>query len=541
MIPTTDIGYGWRPEREIVMQASVYEKVGIASLVMMTSVFLSRVIGLLREMAIAWRVGAGAEVDAYQIAFVLPEILNHVVASGFLSVTFIPLFTRRLIRQGEAEAGRVFSNLLCIFGAVASLGVAVAMIFAPRLVGWAAPGLEDPEAMAAAVRMTRIILPAQVFFFAGGLLMAVQFAREHFLMPALAPLVYNLGIIAGGLLLGPWLGIEGFAWGVLAGAFGGNLLLQWAGARRLGLRFRPAWEWRHPDVRAYLRLTLPLMVGLTMAFSTEFFFRFFGSYLPAGSIAVLNFSLRVMLILVGIFGQAVGAASYPFMARLADEGRLDELNRLMNRTLRYLALLIPVSVLLMVLSPEVVRLLFERGRFDPQATRLTADTLVWFLAGAVGFAAYTVVVRGYYAMRNTLFPAVFGTVAVLASLPLYPLGILLMGVEGVALAISFSGILQVVLLYILWGRRSRDAGQGGVIGFYLKMVLLGAALAPMLAAVRWLALGAVDPSGPAGSLAVLVAVGGVFAGLMLLAGYGLKIGEINELRRRVLRSSHFSR
>jgi putative peptidoglycan lipid II flippase len=235
-----------------------------------------------------------------------------------------------------------------------------------------------------------------------------------------------------------------------------------------------------------------------------------------------------MLILVGIFGQAVGTASYPFMARLAEEGRRDELNRLMNRTLRYLALLIPVSVLFMVLSPEVVRVLFERGRFDAEATRVTADVLVWFLAGAAGFAAYTVVVRGYFATRDTLFPAVFGTVAVLASLPLYPLGILLLGVEGVALAISFSGVLQVVLLFVLWSRRSRNAGQGDVIRFYLKMILVGLALAPLLAVVRSHALEAVDASGLAGSLMISALVGGVFAALMLLAGYGLKIAEITD-------------
>jgi putative peptidoglycan lipid II flippase len=504
---------------------------------MMVSVFLSRVIGLLREMIIAWRAGAGPEVDAYQIAFILPEILNHVVASGFLSVTFIPLFARRLIAHGEAEAWRVFSILLCIFGSVALMGVGVSMAFAPQLVAWAAPGLGDPEALAAAVRMTRIILPAQVFFFAGGMLMAVQFAREHFLLPALAPLIYNLGIIAGGLLLGPWLGIEGFAWGVLAGAFAGNLLVQWVGVRRLGLRFRPAWEWRHPDVREFLRLTLPLMVGLTMTFSTEFFFRFFGSYLPAGSIAVLNFSLRVMLILVGIFGQAVGTASYPFMARLAAEHRLDELNQLLNRTLRYLALVIPFSALLMVLSPEVVRILFQRGRFDLAATRITAEVLVWFLAGAFAFAAYTVVVRGYFATRNTLFPAVFGTLAVLASLPLYPLGIALMGVEGVALAISFSGVLQVAALYCLWNRRSGNTGQREVYRFYLKMGLLSLVMGPLLAVLRRLMLEVVDASSLIGSLVVAGLVGAAFVALMLMAGYGLKIAEITDLMRRALRTS----
>ena len=412
------------------MPESVYKKVGIASAVMMASVFLSRAIGLLREMTIAYVAGAGAEVDAYQIAFIVPEVLNHVVASGFLSVTFIPIFTRHLVAGREEGAWQAFSVILCVFGAFALAAVGVSIGFAPQLVAWAAPGLSDPAVQEAAARMTSIMLPAQAFFFVGGLLMAVQFAHERFFLPALAPLVYNLGIIAGGVLLRPWLGIEGFAWGVLAGAFGGNLLVQAIGARRVGLRFTPLWRPRHPDLREYVIRTVPLMVGLTMTFSTEFLCRFFGSYLPAGGIAVLNFSLRVMFLLVGLFGQAVGTASFPFMARLAAENNLAELNRLMNRTLRYLALVIPLAVLLMVVSPEVVRILFQRGRFDPAAARLTADVLVWFLGGSFAFAAYTVIVRGYFATRDTLFPALFGSAAVLASLPLYPLGLALMGVEG---------------------------------------------------------------------------------------------------------------
>jgi putative peptidoglycan lipid II flippase len=517
------------------MHSSVYKKVGLASAVMMASVFLSRLIGLLREMIIAFMAGAGPEVDAYQVAFILPEILNHVVATGFLSITFIPLFARHLVRGTEADAWQVFSILLCVFGSLALAGVAASMVIAPQLVTWAAPGLEDPQTLAAAVRMTRIILPAQLFFFAGGLLMAVQFAREQFLLPALAPLIYNVGIIAGGVLLGPWLGIEGFAWGVLAGALSGNFLLQWAGARRAGMRFQAAWQWAHPDVKEYLRLTLPLMLGLTMTFSTEVLFRFFGSYLPAGSIAVLNFSLRVMLILVGIFGQAVGTASFPYMARLAAENNLAGLNRLLNRTLRYLALVIPVAVLLMVLSPEVVRILFQHGRFEPAAARVTADVLVWFLAGAVAFAAYTVIVRGYFATRNTLFPAMFGTAAVLVSLPLYPLGILLLDVRGIALAVSVSGILQAVLLFLLWSRRSGNTGRGEVGRFYLKIILLSLAVAPILVLLRNLLTDGVDPTSLIGSLVVFSLVGFSFVGLMLLAGYGLKIQEITDLAGRVVK------
>ena len=510
------------------MGSSVYTKVGIASAVMMASVFLSRVIGLLREMTIAYMAGAGPEVDAYQIAFILPEILNHMAATGFLSVTFIPLFTRHLLHSTEAEAWRIFSIILSVFGTLTFVLVVGSMALAPHLVSLAAPGMDDPRTLAVAVRMTRIILPAQFFFFAGGLLMAVQFARERFLLPALAPLIYNAGIILGGVLLAPWIGIEGFAWGVLAGAFAGNFLLQVNGAARVGMRFSPAWQWSHPDVKEYLRLTLPLMLGLTMTFSTEFLFRFFGSYLPAGSIAVLNFSLRVMLILVGFFGQAIGTASFPYMARLAAENHLDELNQLLNRTLRYLALVMPLAVLLSVLSSEVVCILFQRGRFDAASARATADVLVWFLAGAVAFAAYTVIVRGYYATRNTLFPALFGSAAVLISIPLYPLGMAWMGVEGVALAVSVSGILQAGVLFLLWSRRSGNAGQMTVVRFYLKIGVVSAGLALILWPVREAAVAWVDPATLSGSLVVSVVVGLVFSGLMPAIGYGLKITEIQQ-------------
>ncbi len=389
------------------------KKIGFASFIMMASVFASRLIGLARESTIAWVGGAKSGVDAYQISFIIPEILNHVVASGFLSITFIPIFSRYLTLDREDEGWKVYSIILNCFGCLLVVLILISMACAPQLIDLIAPGLENENTIARAVKMTRIILPAQFFFFAGGLLMAVQFAKERFFIPALAPLLYNAGIIAGGLMLGPWLGMEGFAWGVLIGAFAGNLLVQFIGARQAGLIYLPIFDLRHPDLKKYVLLTLPLMIGLTMTFSTEFLFRLFGSYLAEGSIAVLNFGLRIMLILVGVFGQAVGTASFPYMTRLAAEQKIDEMNRLLNSTLRHLALVIPFSVLIMVLRSEVVRLLFQHGQFDAAATALTADVLIYFMVGAFAFAAYTVVVRGYFASQNTLFPAVFGSVAVL--------------------------------------------------------------------------------------------------------------------------------
>jgi len=521
------------------MNRSLYQKVGIASLIMMASVFLSRVIGLLREMVIAYIGGAGAAVDAYQVAFVIPEILNHIVASGFLSVTFIPIFSRYLTEERESQGWQVFSVILNCFGSFLLVLTVIAMVFAPHLIALVAPGLKDPATISAAVRMTRIILPAQIFFFAGGLFMAVQFAKERFFIPALAPLVYNLGIIAGGIVLGPWLGMQGFAWGVLAGALAGNLVVQFFGARNAGLRYSFRFDLQHPDLKKYVWLTIPLMIGLTMTFSTEFFFRLFGSYLPRGSIAVLNFGLRIMLILVGLFGQALGTASFPFMAKLVAERKIEEMNRLLNGTLRYLALVIPFSVALMVLRSEVVRILFQRGRFDAAATALTAEVLIWFLVGAFAFAAYTVVVRAYFASQNTLFPAVYGTVTVLLSIPLYILGMKLLGVRGVAMAVSLSGIFQVIVLYGLWNRRSHNTESRGVYKFYVKILCFAALTGIFLAWFKSTALFWIESTTFSGSVLVSAIVGGVFLLILLGGGYGLKIKEISALFGRLAQRLKF--
>jgi len=513
----------------------LWHKIGIASAIMMASIFLSRVMGLVREMVIAGVAGADTAVDAYRVAFVVPEILNHILASGFLSVTFIPIFSRYLAEKCDDEGWRVFSLILTVFGAFLLVLILVAEIFAPSLIGLLAPGRTDPVFLAMAVRMTRIILPAQFFFFAGGLLMAVQFAREQFFIPALAPLVYNLGIILGGVLLAAFCGMEGFAWGVLGGSLVGNFAIQIWGARRIGMRFAPVWLWRHPDLWRYLRLTLPLMFGLTMMFSTEIFTKFFGSYLPAGSIAWIEYAMRIMLMLVAFFGQAVGVASYPFMARMAAEGRIADMNQLLNDALRYLCIVVPFAVLIIVLREEVVTLLYMRGKFMRDDVLMTAPALGFLMVGAVAFASQTVVNRGFYAMQNTLLPAAYGTLAVILSIPLYFAGMHWMGIKGVGLAVSVSAIGQVAIMYAVWNRRSRNAGSGAVYRFFFKMVMVSIPLGGLLILLRGAVASMVDVRTFYGSLVTTTVVGSAFLLLLLILGYGFRIREITVFLQRLSR------
>ncbi len=507
-------------------KASLYRKIGLATLIMTVSILASRVIGLVREVVIAHAGGATADVDAYQISFVLPEILNHIVASGFLSITFIPIFSRYLAEGREKDGWKVFNTILTTMGIPFLVIIAISVYFAPQLVALLAPGIKDPNVLSEAVTMTRIILPAQFFFFTGGLFMAVQFAKEKFYLPAMAPLVYNIGIIAGGIWLEPYLGMVGFSWGVLAGAFVGNFLIQFIGAYRLGLRPVIDWAPGHPDFKKYLLISLPLMLGLTMTFSTEIFFKIFGSFLAPGNIAGLNYSLRVMLMLVAFFGQAVGVASFPFMARLAAQNKMLEMHQLLNNTMRYLALVIPFAVLVMVLRHEIIRVLFQRGAFDAAATHLTAGLLVYILMGAFAFAAQTVVVRGFYALQNTLFPALYGTIAVIISLPMYAIGLRLMGAKGVALAIAISVTLQVIVLFVIWNHRYDNPDSRSVYAFILKTALSSIPLGLMMVWLRKYLVAWIDPISFWESVLIIAVTGSIFCAVLVCAAFLFNIRVI---------------
>ncbi|MEZ4549466.1 MAG: lipid II flippase MurJ [Desulfobacterales bacterium] len=265
---------------------ALYRKIGIASVIMM-------VFGIPQP---GDRAGSGnghrpaaALVRpwyfSYQIVFVLPEILNHIVASGFLSVVFIPIFSRYLADNRETEGWRVFSIIILTgFGTLLLFLIGIGRMVCPGAAGVLAPGITDPSVKADAIHMTCIILPAQFFFFTGGMLSAVQFAKEQFAIPALAPLIYNLGIIGGGVLLYNHLGMAGFSWGCWPGAYRKFCPCKSGGPDGPDCGFAD-FQYESSGFQKYILLTLALMLGLTMTFSTEFFLKFFGSFLPEGRIA----------------------------------------------------------------------------------------------------------------------------------------------------------------------------------------------------------------------------------------------------------------
>jgi putative peptidoglycan lipid II flippase len=463
--------------------------ISIAAMIMMGSVFLSRITGLLREQVLAAYGGTGFEIDAYVTAFFIPELLNHFLAGGFLSVTFIPIFQKYAVAGEYPKAWRTFSNLMTIGSLLFIILIPVAIFFTPALLGHLGPHISDPSRLPLTVRLTRIILPAQLFFYLGAFLMAVQMAERKFFLPAMAPLCYNAGIILGGVFLGPILGIEGFAWGVLIGAFTGNVLVQLPGALRIGMRFKPRIDFRDPDLSRYIILTVPLVLGVSMSFSNEIFFRLFGSWLDEGGTASVNYALRTMMIVTAVFGQASGMAFYPFMSRLAAEKRFGEITSLLQKALSRIAVfLVPVSTIMIALSYRIIALLYQHGHFGATSTARTAPVLAIYLTGAFVWSASMITVRCFYALQNTWLPMVVSSVVAAGSIPLYILFSRQLGAVGIALAGVAGMFGQFLALQFLWlhrhpGTSKRLAGvipvfkivvpaaAGGVVAYYLAAML----------------------------------------------------------------------
>ncbi|MBN1758686.1 MAG: murein biosynthesis integral membrane protein MurJ [Chitinispirillaceae bacterium] len=449
------------------------QSLSIAALIMMGSVLLSRVIGLFREMILADYGGTSYEMDAYVTSFIIPELLNHFLAGGFLSITFIPIFQKHLVNNREDLAWRSFSNLFIIGTMVFGIIIPITVFLVPGILKLLGPQINDPQSFPLTVRLTRIILPAQLLFYWGALLSAVQMAQKKFFLPALAPLGYNLGIILGGILFGTRYGIEGFAWGVVGGAFFGNFLLQIPGAISCGMRLTAVCDFRDPDLYIYIKKTLPLILGLGMTFSNEIFFRYFGSYLPEGATSSVNYALRTTMMLVAMFGQASGVAFYPFMTKLAAERKFAEMEQLLHSVLKKIALyLLPLSAVFFVLAQPIIVLLYQRGRFNFQSSIETTAVFTVYLTGAFSFSAYFIVARAFYAMQNMILPMLTSTVMALITVPMYFLFSRFFGARGIALAAVAGSFLQCGILYGIWAKRHGSGSMVREMGMTIGKIVL---------------------------------------------------------------------
>jgi putative peptidoglycan lipid II flippase len=496
-------------------EASTTRKLGFAAALLVVTVLLSRVLGFVRDAVIAALFGATGKTDAFYAAFTIPDWLNYLVAGSALSITFIPIYTRHLSRGDEAEGDRVFSIISTTMALIVIAGIIVLEICAPTLVSSYLHKLRHQD-LELAITLTRILLPAQLFFYIGGLASATLFSRHRFVAASMAPLLYNLGIIAGGALFGRRFGIASLAWGALVGAFVGPFLVQLVAAVRAGLRWRPSLRVTHPEFKEWLLLSLPLMIGVSLVTADDWFIRYFAAA-DVGAISCLSYARKLVQVPIAVAGQAVGAASMPFFARLWAEGRRVELGELVGKSARASAAVAALAACgLMALGLPAVEVLFHRGHFGAAEVAPTASYVTLFAIAIPLFGMQAILGRAYYAVGDTLTPMVVGTAASLVSLPIYWALFHALGTIGLVVASDLGIFLITATLLLLLPRRIDTVPRGGIIGGTLRAYAVGAVAAvPAWAAAHFLPSGRLH--GHLFGLAQLAVGGLVFLAVAALA------------------------
>lgn len=503
---------------------------GTAAAVVSVSVLLSRVLGLLREALLASLIGVNTDGDLYRQAFSIPDFLNYLLAGAYLTITLIPILSRYVEKDDPEGANRAFTSVFR-FVAWAALGVTLLMwLLADQLVS-----LVFPEVVAnhdRLVDLTRLVLPAQVFLVTGALLMAVQYTHRRFVLPALAPLVYNLGIIVGGLIgaangdASP----ESFLIGAVVGAAVGNFGLQWWGASKTGTRLVPVPK-GHSSVKEYLLLALPLMLGQSIAVLDEQFVRWFGQ-VEEGATSALSFARQLNMVPVGVIAQAAGVAAYPFLARLAARGDEDGLIETTGRAARNTVFVAAAATaVLVVLARPLVRLLYQYGEFTSSDAELVASLLVLYAFSIPAWGLHQILARHFYAKRRMWTPVVIGTIGTLVAVPVWLGFYSLMGVQGLALASTVIMTAYALAMLAAWGF---DSGWEPVRRI-LPSLGRGLIAAAVGAGVAWPLVNALFGDGGlsvAGGLAA-AAVGGLtaLAGFLVVA-YLLRSPELRDLLAR---------
>ncbi|MSQ62060.1 MAG: murein biosynthesis integral membrane protein MurJ [Dehalococcoidia bacterium] len=441
------------------------QSVAAAAVLVAAGFLLSRLLGVVRTAVIARQFGTEPDLAAYWVAFRLPDLIFQLVAGATLASAFIPTFMQTTTHRGEDAAWRLASSVVNLVLLTTLVFAAAAFVLAPMLVPLLAPGLgsgaaNERDLNRLAIDLTRLMLLSPIFFSIGGMLMGILNARRHFLLPALAPVMYNLAIIIGALALAGPFGVRGLAYGVVAGSVL-HLLIQIPGLRQVRMRYRLIADWRDEGVGEVLRLMLPRAVGLAAA-QANFFITtiFFASLLGEAAISALTYAWLLMMLPLALFGMAISTAVFPELADAASRDDRAGLRHLIAGNLRLiLYFTIPASAGLILLSRPVIALLLQRGAFDAEDTALTQGALIFFALGLFAHASIEILSRGFYALHDTRTPMRAGLLALILNAALSAGLAPVLAERGLALALTLATVTEAGILYRVLSRRMNGLGK----------------------------------------------------------------------------------
>ncbi len=507
------------------------------------AVLCSRVLGLAREQIFAALFGGGRVMDAFTIAFRIPNLLRDLFAEGALSTAFVTVFSRTGVLEDDASAWRLANKVATLAAVTLSAITVLGILTAPWLVGLLAPGF-DPQKAALTVTLTRVMYPFILLVSLAALVMGMLNARNVFGVPAMASSFFNLGSIIAGVLIGLWLdphfgerAILGLAIGTLIGG-ALQLLVQLPTLHAQGYAWRADFHWRDPGVRAILRLMGPSVIAASTTQVNVLVNSVFASKLGDGPTFWLTVAFRLMQLPLGIFGVALGTVALPLLARMAASGNTAGFRSELARGMRLAFLMtIPASVGLMVLAEPIISVLYQHGRFGAHETAESAGALRFYAIGLCGYAALKVLVNAFYAIDRRKTPMVVSFVAVGVNLVLSWIFTVRLGWghRGLAFSTACVATSNFLILYILMRAHLGRLESRAMAVLLARVALASLALLAIAGGGKWLLLDGwpIQPFWP--KLASLTLVIGLAAAAFFLVASALGIGEVRELTQALRR------
>jgi putative peptidoglycan lipid II flippase len=525
-------------------------KVARSASVIGIATMASRLLGVAREVVLAALFGAGTAMDAFNVAFRIPNLLRDLFAEGAMTAAFVPTFTKTLADKGRDAAWRlgslVINALLIVTGVLVVLGI----VFAEPITHAIAAGDEFaavPGKLELTAFLTRIMLPFLTTVAVAVAMMGMLNSLHRFFVPALSPAMFNVATILCAFLLVPVMpliglpGIAAIAFATLLGGLG-QILVQWPLLRREGFRYRPIVDFTDPDLRQILRLMGPGTLGVAAVQINVFVNTILATSEQEGAVSWLSYAFRLMYLPIGLFGVSIATASLPDIARHAAAADRAAMRRTIAGGLRLMLMLnVPATIGLIVLAGPIVSFLLERGQFTASDTAATAAALAFYAPGLLGYSAVKIASPSFYSLGDARTPVTISVLTVAANLALNITLAKLIGYTGLALGTALAAVLNASTLLVLLSRRL-DGLETRATAIAFAKILAASTLMGLAAWWTNYGLTSVLPAGQMVRYSVDLLTGvrlftAIAAGLAALAAAArlLRIEEFDEAFSRVVR------
>ena len=495
----------------------------------------SRLLGVVREQVLAALFGAGNAMDAYNVAFRIPNLARDLFAEGAMSAAFVPTFTRRLTSEGKVAAWRLGNSVINSLILATSVLVIVGVIFAEPLVTlFASQYATVPGKLELTILLTRIMLPFLTFVAVAAAVMGMLNALNRFFVPALSPAMFNVAMIVCALALVPLMpriglpGIVAIAIGTLLGG-AAQIALQWPFARREGFAYRPAIEWNDEGLRRVLVLMGPGTIGVAATQVNVFVNTVLATGEGTGAVSWLNFAFRLMYLPIGLFGVSIATATLPAVSRHVANGEHTAVKDTVANSMSLMMMLnVPATMGLVVLATPIVRLIFERGQFTRADTAATAAALQLYGIGLLGYSIVRILSPTFYALGRSRIPVLVSIATVMVNLVMNVILVRVLGYRGLALGTSIAALFNAALLLGLLGRHLGGLDGWRVSGSFLKIAVASTAMSVAAAATEASLSSALPGASLAAQIVRLGATVAVALVVLTIAAHLLRIPEFRQ-------------